>query len=40
VLIDGHTRAALAGRLATDALGPVQFKGKTAAAEVFAVATV
>jgi adenylate cyclase len=38
VLIDGDTQSALAGRLATEALGPVQFRGRTAAAEVFAVA--
>jgi adenylate cyclase len=37
VLIDGETQSALAGRLATEALGPVQFRGRTAAVEVFAV---
>jgi class 3 adenylate cyclase len=38
VLIDGATHAALDGGVAADALGPVQFKGKTTAIEVFALA--
>jgi class 3 adenylate cyclase len=37
VLIDGQTQAALAGRLPLETLGPVQFKGKAAATEVYAV---
>jgi class 3 adenylate cyclase len=37
VLIDGDTQAALAGRLPLEALGAVQFKGKSTAVEVFAV---
>jgi class 3 adenylate cyclase len=39
VLIDGDTQAALAGRLATEALGPVVLKGKAAAVQVHAVST-
>jgi adenylate cyclase len=39
VLIDGDTQAALAGRLATEALGPVLLKGKAAAVQVHAVST-
>ena len=39
VLIDGDTHAALADRLATEALGPVQLKGKAAAVQVHAVST-
>jgi adenylate cyclase len=38
ILVDGATQAALAGRVATDALGAVHFKGKGVAIEVFAVA--
>src|SRR5574340_1588242 len=37
ILVDGDTAAALAGRIALDALGAVQFKGKTAAVPVFAL---
>lgn len=37
ILIDGDTQAALADRVATEPLGEVQFKGKAAAAPVFAV---
>jgi adenylate cyclase len=37
VLIDAATQAALQGRVATRALGPVALKGKAAAVEVFAV---
>jgi class 3 adenylate cyclase len=37
VLIDGDTHAALADRLATEALGPVLLKGKAGAVEVHAV---
>ena len=37
ILIDGETRAALDAALATEAIGPVVFKGKTVAVEVFAV---
>jgi adenylate cyclase len=39
ILVDGATQAGLAGRVATDALGAVQFKGKGMAIEVFAVAS-
>jgi len=39
VLIDGDTHAALADRLATEALGPVRLKGKAAAVQVHAVST-
>ena len=39
VLIDGDTHVALAGRLATEALGPVLLKGKAAAVQVHAVST-
>jgi class 3 adenylate cyclase len=39
VLVDPGTQAALAGRLALEPLGPVQFKGKSAAVEVYAVGT-
>jgi class 3 adenylate cyclase len=38
ILLDGVTQAALAGALPTDALGPVQLKGKASPTEVFAVA--
>jgi adenylate cyclase len=38
ILIDGATHAALTARVASDALGAVQFKGKAQAVEVFAVA--
>ena len=37
ILIDAPTAQALQGRLALEALGPVHFKGKAAALEVFAV---
>jgi class 3 adenylate cyclase len=37
ILIDGATRAALDGTVGVDALGPVLFKGKAAAVEVFAL---
>lgn len=37
ILVDGDTAAALAGRIALDALGAVQFKGKAAAVPVFAL---
>jgi len=37
ILIDGETRAALGETLTVEALGPVPFKGKAAAVEVFAV---
>ena len=39
VLIDENTQSGLRGRVRTDALGAAPFKGKTAAAEIFAVAT-
>ncbi len=39
ILVDAATRAALAGRIPTDALGAVNVKGKSAAVEVFAVGT-
>jgi class 3 adenylate cyclase len=39
VLMDGATQAALAGRVATEALGAVALKGKQQAVEVFALAT-
>jgi len=39
ILVDGATHAALAGRVASEALGPVQFKGKAQAVDVFAIAT-
>ena len=39
ILIDGETHAALEGRLACDALGAVQLKGKSQTVDVFAVAT-
>ena len=39
ILIDAGTRAALPATLATEPLGDVQFRGKAAAVEVFAVAT-
>jgi adenylate cyclase len=39
ILIDGATQAALSGRVASEALGAVQFKGKAQAVEVFAVTT-
>ena len=38
ILIDAATRAALGEDFATEPLGPVQFKGKAAAVDVFAVA--
>jgi class 3 adenylate cyclase len=38
ILVDGATRAALAGRVASEALGAVQFKGKAQAVDVFAIA--
>lgn len=37
ILIDPATRAALAGRIPVEALGPAQFRGKAAPVEVFAV---
>jgi class 3 adenylate cyclase len=37
ILIDAATRAALSERVVVEALGPVPFKGKSAAVEVFAV---
>ncbi len=37
ILIDGDTQAALAGRMPTEPIGAVQFKGKTVAVDVFAV---
>jgi len=37
VLVDAETQAALAGRVATEALGPVALKGKGQAVEVFAL---
>jgi class 3 adenylate cyclase len=37
ILIDADTREALGAEVATEALGPVQFKGKAAAVPVFAV---
>jgi adenylate cyclase len=37
LLIDGHTRAGLPDDIAVEALGPVQFKGKTQSVEVFKV---
>jgi class 3 adenylate cyclase len=37
VLIDGDTRAALAARLPSTALGPVRFKGKAEPVDVFAL---
>ena len=37
ILVDGATQAALGAAVATQALGPVVFKGKTVAVEVFAV---
>ncbi len=37
ILIDAATRAALSERVVVEALGPVPFKGKAAAVEVFAV---
>jgi class 3 adenylate cyclase len=39
ILVDGATHAALAGRVASEALGAVQFKGKAQAVDVFAIAT-
>ena len=38
ILIDADTRAALGERLPLEAIGAVQFKGKAAAVEVFALA--
>ena len=37
ILVEDETQAALAGRLLTEALGPMQFKGKALAVEVYAV---
>ena len=37
ILIDQATRAALSERIAVEALGPVPFRGKSAAVEVFSV---
>jgi len=37
ILVDGATQAALGAAVATQALGPVVFKGKTLAVEVFSV---
>jgi class 3 adenylate cyclase len=37
VLVDAETQAALAGRVATEALGPVALKGKGQAVEVYAL---
>ncbi len=37
ILVDGETNIALTGRIATDPIGAVQFKGKTVAVDVFAV---
>jgi adenylate cyclase len=39
ILIDGPTQAALGVEVATEPMGPVLFKGKTATVEVFALAT-
>ena len=39
VLLDGAARAGLGERFKLEALGPVMFKGKTVAVDVFAVAT-
>jgi adenylate cyclase len=39
ILLDGATQAALAGRVAAEALGTVQFKGKAQAVDVFAIGT-
>jgi class 3 adenylate cyclase len=39
ILIDEDTRRALRDRRHTEALGAVPLKGKTAAVEIFAVAT-
>jgi class 3 adenylate cyclase len=38
ILVDGATHAALAGRVPSEALGAVQFKGKAQAVDVFAIA--
>ena len=37
ILIDAVVRAAVGDSMATEALGPVQFRGKAEAVEVFAV---
>ena len=37
ILVDADTQAAVAGRIATEALGPVALKGKAEAVEVHAV---
>jgi len=37
ILVDGETQAVLAGRIETEPLGAVRFKGKGAAVDVFAV---
>ena len=37
ILIDGATRQPLSDRVAVEALGPVQFKGKSAPVDVFSV---
>lgn len=39
ILIDGSTRTALGAAVAAQALGPVTFKGKTVAVQVYAVTT-
>ena len=39
ILVDGATHAALAGRVASEPLGAVQFKGKAQPVDVFAIAT-
>jgi adenylate cyclase len=39
ILIDGPTQAALGVEVATEPMGPVLFKGKTATVEVFALST-
>ena len=39
ILVDAETCAALAGRIATERLGPVAFRGKALPVEVFAVPT-
>jgi adenylate cyclase len=39
VLVDGDTQAAIGNRLALEAIGPVQFKGKSAPADVWALKT-
>ena len=39
ILMDAATHAALAGRLATESLGEVQLKGKSAPVPTFALAS-